>query len=104
MTHVKGSLFDDLPTLDAYACPHAGCKFQAETSTKMIQHLSRAQHNELLPRVERRLAEVAPDSLEHAQMTQIKAGIKALTKYDQQTSGWPISNELQVQRNYYHSI
>lgn len=96
VTHVKGTLFEDVPVLDAYACPHAGCDFQAEAGIKLIQHLTRTQHNELLPRVERRITEVKVNSDEHKQMTQIKATLNTLSKSESKAAEWAICTELQV--------
>ena len=96
VTHVKGTLFEDVPVLDAYACPHAGCDFQAEVGIKLIQHLTRTQHNELLPRVERRITEVKVNSDEHKQMTQIKATLNTLAKSESKAAEWAICTELQV--------
>jgi len=96
LTHVQDSLFDDVPILDRYACPHPGCTFQAESSTMMIQHLCRVQHNELLPRIERRFTEVNPNDPEYSHLLVIKKEIMALAKNDHQPSEWQISTELQI--------
>ena len=102
ISHLDESLFGEIPEVDIFYCPTAGCKWKNGSRSSFLLHLAQA-HGELLPRIDRRLAELRQlkgetDGLVRLNRTRQFLVENVFTNDGQSSKPETLCNELDVSR------